>query len=937
MASPASRFFSTRIVRRLLGLFVACAILPILAISAGTLDHVSDELEEQALERLQHSSKSAGMHLVAGLLTLRSWADVGAALAGDTALGDEIGGHVRRVFRSVAILPGDGADPRSVFGEPPPTPEPSRDVRAHLARGRSWVTTVADPDGGRPAILLVHPLEADTDEGPMLIGEIDPEPLFHGTLTAILPNGSRFWVLDEAGHTLHASAGIGDRAPAAFERAVQQASSGSLVWEAPDGTWMGGYWSAFIKPQLGTPYWTVVVAQPRSLVLAPIATFRTIFPLAAGLCLAVVSLAVLLQLRRWMAPLAELTDAAHRVAKRDFDVRVRVESGDEFEHLARSFNDMADRLDEHFESLARLIEIDRSLLASRDERQIVATLTSGIRRLSGCGRVAVMLEESDRPGAMWLTVDPQGLHTKADTLSADQTALLLGMEGALTTSTRDPAWRCLAPLAAMGIDRVLVLPILVDRHPIGLIAADLGGDSLPSEREVLVRQLADQASAALTNARTAEHNRRLAHFDSLTGLPNRELFGERLHQALLRVRRPGDRVGVGLLDIDGFKRINDTLGHGAGDELICQVARRIARVLREGTLARMGGDEFTFIIGDLPDADVLARAAQRLLDVLDEPFEIDGREVFVTASIGLAVSPDDGAENESLLRNADAAMYYAKSKTGSSFRFYDSSMNEVALQHMELEYEVRRAIERDEFRVHYQPIVETHTREIIGVEALVRWQHPRRGLVGPDDFVPLAEESGLIVDLGEKVLWTACRELRSLLDEGLGPVRLSVNLSVRQLADPDVVDRVRRALQSSGWPASQLVLEITESMLMSPDRETAAVLRILRGLGVALSIDDFGSGYSSLSYLKNFEVDHLKIDRVFVSDLEYDRDNAEITAAILAMAHGLGLGVVAEGVQTEAQLEYLRELDCDWVQGFLFSVPIPVDALRKLLREQAEA
>jgi len=930
------RFFRSRLVRRLLALFVVCAVLPILALAVGTLGQVSDQLEEQARVRLQRASKSAGMSLIGELNTLEAWTEVGAAIAAGRIHDEAIEDHVRHLFRSLAIVSADGTPMQAVFGEPPATlPDAPHDVRGHLARGRSWLTTQADR-GRRPIILLVRRLP-DDDQERLLVAEIDPEPLFDEALAASLPNGARFWVVDEADRILRASDESMQTVPPALDRSVRDSSSGSLAWDASDETWMGGYWSAFIKPRFATPYWTIVVGQPRALVLEPITLFRAIFPLASALCLAVVSLVILLQLRKWMAPLSELGDAARRIAHRDFDVAVRVDSGDEFEMLARSFNDMACRLRDQFESLAQLIEVDRALLASVDERHIISTLAAGVRRLSGHDRVAVLIEESDRPGAMWLIIEPNGLQSKTAALTPDHAARLLAASGGLLLSAGDPAWPCLGSLVAMGIEQVLALPIVVDHHAIGLIALDLTGrEPLPPEHEVLVRQLADQASVALTNVRTAERNRRLAHFDKLTGLPNRELFAERLEQALLRVRKPGDRVGVGLLDLDGFKRVNDTLGHGAGDELICQVAARISRVLREGTLARMGGDEFTFILGDLPEADVLARAAQRLLDALDAAFEIDGREVFVTASIGLAVSPDDGAEAESLLRNADAAMYHAKGKTGSSFRFYDSSMNEAALQRLELDYEVRRAIERDEFMVYYQPIVDTGTRDIIGVEALVRWRHPRRGIVGPDEFVSLAEESGLIVPLGEQVLWTACRDLRRLADEGLDPLRLSVNLSVRQLADPEVVDRVRRALQSTGWPASQLVLEITESMLMSPDHETAAVLRMLRGLGAALSIDDFGSGYSSLSYLKNFKVDHLKIDRVFVSDLEYDKDNAEITAAVLAMAHGLGLGVVAEGVETEAQLAYLRERDCNWVQGYLFSEPVPLDGLRKLMREQAE-
>jgi diguanylate cyclase (GGDEF)-like protein len=925
------------VVRRLLLIFLGCAVLPLVLLAAGTLEHVSGELEREARERLRSSSKAAAMNLISELRDLQSWSELGASLGLEDGDVPPLSSRLRARFRSVALAR-DGGPVQPIYGEPPELPDPGPEVRTHLARGRSWLTTAGQP-GGRLAIVLVQPLASADPAKDWLLAEVDPDPLWIEAIHPGLPDGARFWVLDESARVLRAP-GVGDvDLPIALRGTMGRAVSGDLTWSSKDETWLGGYWSVFIKPHFLTSHWTLVIAEPRSRVLAPVAAFRSVFPLAVGLGLGLASLTLLLQLRRWMAPLGELSEAAERVSRRDFEVSLQIDSGDEFEELATSFNQMAERLNEQFDSLAKLIEIDRALLASADERHIVRTLAEGTLRLSGSERVAVMVEESDRTGSMRLRLEPAGLNQKTAPLDRNRANSLLDRSGGERLRADDPDWPCFAPLLEAGVIELLALPIAIDRRPIGVVAVELlAGADLSIERQVLVRQLADQASLAITNARAAERNRRLAHFDVLTGLPNRLLFAERLEQALLRARKPdGGSVGVGLIDLDGFKRVNDTFGHGAGDELLRQVAVRLNQSVRVGTLARMGGDEFTFIVGDPGDAETLARVSRRLIDGLDAPFRVGSREIFLTASIGLAVSPADGSDVESLLRNADAAMYHAKARTGSAFRFYDASMNDAALERLELEHEIRRGIEQREFVVYYQPIVEAATRDIVGVEALVRWQHPERGLVGPDDFIPVAEETGLIVRLGEQILSTACIEMRSLAEEGHGPLRLSVNLSVRQLADPGLVSRVREVLVASGWPPSQLVLEITESMLMSPDPESNALLRSLRELGAALSIDDFGSGYSSLSYLKNFEVDHLKIDRTFVSELEQSQNDAEITAAILAMAQGLRLGVVAEGVETEGQLAYLRDRGCDWLQGYLFSPPIPLEDLRKFLVDPTRA
>ena len=409
------------------------------------------------------------------------------------------------------------------------------------------------------------------------------------------------------------------------------------------------------------------------------------------------------------------------------------------------------------------------------------------------------------------------------------------------------------------------------------------------------------------------------------------------------------KVATVLFDLDHFKRINETLGHSVGDRLLVAVAERLRQCVRDydavsraeavssksgTTLARLGGDEFILAMADIERVEDAAKAAQRLIQAMQAPFQMDEHEIVVTASIGISLYPDDGEDAETLLKNADSALYHAKDAGRNNYQFYNQSMNAKAFARLSLEGSLRRALEKQEFLLHYQPQVDARSGAIVGAEALIRWRHPDLGLVSPLDFIPLAEESGLIVPMGEWVLRTACAELKAWQDAGHGMLRMAVNLSGRQFRQQDLVASVQRAMDAAGIDPQTLELEITESVLMQDAAETTRLLDNLKALGVKLSVDDFGTGYSSLSYLKRFPIDALKIDRSFIRDIASDPDDAAITTAILAMAGGLGLEVVAEGVETMEQLGFLRGRNCQMIQGYLFSKPLPSGQMRALLCEQ---
>lgn len=441
--------------------------------------------------------------------------------------------------------------------------------------------------------------------------------------------------------------------------------------------------------------------------------------------------------------------------------------------------------------------------------------------------------------------------------------------------------------------------------------------------------------ADITERKQAEAKiKYLAYHDTLTRLPNRVSFEEHLAGRVARAAGDGEPLAVMFLSLDRFKKFNDTLGHMIGDQLLKSVAERLTLSLREGdAVARFGSDEFAFLLRRMKEAEDAARFARDLHSILDPPFTVEGHELYVTASIGISLYPDDGRDALGLLKSAGAALYRAKQSGGSNYQFYTADMQERALHRLALENQLRWALEREEFKVYYQPQVNIDTRQITGMEALVRWQHPDMGLVLPAEFIPLAEDTGLIAPIGEWVLRTACAQTREWQDSGFKNLHVAVNLSPRQFQQPDLAPVVARMLKETGLDANCLELEVTESSVMKDAESAISTLRELKAMGIRISIDDFGSGYSSLSYLKHLPIDVLKIDQSFVRDMTTDPKDAAIVMAIIQLAHSLQLQVKAEGVETEEQLRFLRLLRCDEMQGYLFCRPLPVEAFEHLLVE----
>lgn len=430
-----------------------------------------------------------------------------------------------------------------------------------------------------------------------------------------------------------------------------------------------------------------------------------------------------------------------------------------------------------------------------------------------------------------------------------------------------------------------------------------------------------------------EHVRYLAHHDALTRLPNRMLLMERIEHAMTLAHRTGLKVALMFLDLDRFKIINDTLGHTVGDQLLKTVAERLTACMREDdTVARLGGDEFVVVLEGISNIEHVASVAQKIVDALACPMMLDHHEVFVSASVGISIYPEDGDNADMVIKQADVAMYRAKERGRNNYQFYTADMNTRAFERLTIETSLRRALERDEFRLFYQPQVDLGTRRITGMEALLRWQHPEMGLILPSQFIPIAEETGMIVPIGEWALRTACFQNKAWQDAGMPCLRVSVNLSAPQFKQSNLIKMIGQALQDSGLEACYLELEITESIAMEHAEETVSKLHELKAMGVTISMDDFGTGHSSLSYLKRFPIDTLKIDQSFIQNVALDSHDSAIAAAITTMARSMKIKVVSEGVETLEQVEFLSSHDRDEVQGYYFSHPLPAADFAKLLQ-----
>lgn len=585
-------------------------------------------------------------------------------------------------------------------------------------------------------------------------------------------------------------------------------------------------------------------------------------------------------------------------------------------------------------------------IASGDLPRALHVVTEKAAQAIKCTRVSVWFCEGDYTEFRCVHLYDNGYHDTAPGIklgTGQQSGLFRRIERMRTFSISDAKHDkrvrpfALSYLAPYRVSAILGAPFRHGGKVRGAIVMEHVG--LPRnwsrDERMFASSLSDFLSLALAASgrqQAQDQLRHLANFDRLTGLPNRAMFHDRLSHALTKAQRSNREIALLFVDVDRFKSINDSLGHHSGDRVLRSIAKRLMRCVRKSdTVARLGGDEFTVILDDLDGLDTVISICERILETIAEPLVLSENEVTLTCSIGIAHYPNDGTDADVLLQNADTAMYRVKKTGRNSYQFFTSDMHDQAMERLERESDLRKALQRNEFALVYQPQIDTRSGETVGFEALVRWHHPTKGLVSPQEFIPLAEETGLISQIGEWVLREACRQAQVWRNEVRGDFHIAVNLSVGQFIMRNVPALVRSVLDETGLPAEALLLEITESLAVGEAESTLVLLEDLKAIGCRLALDDFGTGSSSLSYLKRFPVDIIKIDRSFVRDLKLDAHDAAIARATIGLARSLGLQVVAEGVETEGQLAWLRNEGCELMQGYLFSPPLPAEECREWL------
>ncbi|MCW8884077.1 MAG: EAL domain-containing protein [Motiliproteus sp.] len=601
--------------------------------------------------------------------------------------------------------------------------------------------------------------------------------------------------------------------------------------------------------------------------------------------------------------LRSLSKAVSRVDEEgDLTIRARETSDDELGQLARSFNTML----EHLAIAEGKVRMLSQAVEQSPVSVIITDLDGNIEYVNQNFQVVTGYSDTEVIGENTRILRSGNTHPRIYREMWQTIIAGLAWEGEFQNSRKD---------GSVLWERVHIAPVIDDRgetHHFMAIKTDI------TESKQQQEQITYQA-----------------HFDALTGLPNRFLSLDRLSQLLSETKRRENYAAVLFVDLDGFKKINDSLGHEAGDKILMQTSERLLSGLREeDTVGRLGGDEFLVLLGDINDPLQARRVAEGIIDKFQFPFHQQGRELMVTASIGIAIYPDDGSTPAQLLAHADIAMYESKKAGRNTYHFFTESMNQSAARRLELEEQLHGALEREEFHICYQPMIDLNSRQIIGAEALLRWNNPSLGMVPPDEFIPLAEQSEAIIHLGQFVLKEAMQHAAHWRKRYREAFSIAVNVSPRQFRDHELTQLIRDQLQLLDLPGDSLELEITEGVLMSGNTELEAVLKELHKLDVGIAMDDFGTGYSSLSYLRSYPFDTLKIDRSFINDIAVDSADRELVTAALSMGHGLGLKVVAEGVETEEQLDFLSHQGCDVVQGYLFGKPVVADDFEKLLRRE---
>lgn len=934
---------ASNVSRRILFSFVLSALIPVITIYLVSYNQISSQLDNEIRRQLYETSRSLGLsvydRLLSAELNMKIIADgVANGSRPDDRLQNELLGTT---FSGLSVYDDNGLV-ETLFGRDTSYQEPGPDQLRHLAAGNTALV-IATSAGQEPGITLLQSLDDRAYGHPAILSaNIRSDYLWNFPVYS----PEFVCVLDPEDIPLFCSMLIDESDIRGLTDRMNASASNDLVtWDFDGARYNAQSWDIFLRARFLTPDLSLVIAAPSASIFMSFDDFKETFPkilILTGLLVALLSIS---QIRKTLGPLQKLTEATRRIAKGDYTQTLKVESGDEFSVLADSFNDMARHIEQQIRTISTMAEMDRLILSSLDTEYVLETLVHYLRDITNTDTICMITFDRANSGTARLYPGKDQhmdkMRTYEFTLEADELVEIESAESYLRTD--DPASKSyLREAASTATRHYIVFPVHIRNQLSALICLGSRTRMDPDERTLKwILELSDRVAVALSSALREEKLFNQSHYDALTALPNRLLFRDRLSLVLERSAKTGKCVAVLLVDLDYFKQVNDLWGHEIGDRLLKQLAGEIQQLApAQGSAGRSGGDEFMIFMPDMPDIDSAISGAERLSEKLIHNLSslhtVDSREISITCSIGAAVFPRDAINYEGLLKCAEVAMYEAKSCGRNTFRFFNREHDRLTQKRIQLQNEFRLALDRNELCLYYQPKIACSTGRVTGVEALLRWQHPLKGLVFPGDLMPALMHSDLTIPVNNWVIEQACHQHRTLMDTGVRDLMLAINVPGEQFNREGMAQLIADVLDRTRLPANLLTLEITESTAIENIERAIGTMTALKQLGVGITIDDFGTGYSSLSCLQQIPADSLKIDRTFISRLATDSNSSRIVSTIITLAHSMGMTVIAEGVETQSQCDELLKLGCDELQGYIITQPLSAANFRLfMLRETA--
>ena len=861
-------FLHSKFSRRIFLLFILSAVIPVTVIALLSFTQISSQFTKQSFEQSRIACKAIGMELYRRLTAAHDeLKSIGRILSEETSESKNISAEsiqsIAPDFDELTLISIDGKK-TYLRGKLELVPILDAKERQQLAHGKTIIQTQIDRDS-QSGILFIQSAKHNDAASGLLIGKLDHD--FIWAVHELLPPSNELLIISPTGDVLQSSRQALRLMLPTLTKLLANTISGHLQWSLDGENNDASYWSIFTQDLFASSNLVVVVSQPASYALAPIKNFSIIYVPVLVLAILSISFFAARQIRKKMVPLAILHSATQKIASGDFSEHIDITSDDEFATLGNAFNVMAGHLDTQFTSLATMAEVDRLILSSFDVSFIISTVLGRVGELTPCTAAAILELDGNDPYNAKLSLrrnrDDAHIEEHQIRLTPDYLRPLHNNPSHLECKIEADSPPYLKTFIDDGSQAVLI-PIFI-KERLSTVVIFIYSQPIANREELnSLRKFANHVAVALSNAGWEERLYHQAHYDSLTKLPNRILLHENLEHAISHAENNHSSVGVLFLDLDRFKLVNDSLGHAAGDLMLKKIADILRDLMRNvDTVARFGGDEFVIIIPDIDNKDsefALGTIATKIFKAAQNEFAIDRQTIHPKMSIGIACYPKDGLTPDELIKNADTAMYQAKSKGRARYEFFAPELNRTASYRLQLEQDLRHALVNNEFLLNYQPKVDCHNGSLLGAEALIRWMHPQRGIISPAEFIGLAEETGLIRDVGEWVIRDACRQIVEWRAAGFDPAPIAINVSPQQFQEDNFTHRVADILSQNRLEPGMLELEITETTVMGDAEESITKLNVFRDMGLRISLDDFGTGYSSLSYLRRLPIHTLKID-----------------------------------------------------------------------------